>query len=76
METAQDKDMIIGGVGVTDTAITLKDGNPSRDPNGEIIIGAVSIPKRSAGILTLVHPNLLDSRLVYRVKDYDLDDKL
>jgi hypothetical protein len=75
METAQDKDMLIGGVGVTDTAITLKDGNPSRDPNGEIIIERVN-PKEVGWDPNAVHPNLLDSRWAYRVKDYDLDDAI
>ena len=41
METQQDKDMVIGGIGVTDTAITIKKGEPTKDPNGEIVIERV-----------------------------------
>ena len=37
VETKQDFDLAIGGVGVTDTAVTLKDGVPTRLPGGEII---------------------------------------
>lgn len=74
-ETRQDKDLIIGGVGVTDTAITLKDGSASRDPNGEILEERVD-PKEVGWDPAAVHPNLLDARWVYRVKDYDLDEAM
>jgi len=68
-ETRQDKDLIIGGVGVTDTAITLKAGNPTRLPSGEIIEERVD-PCECGWDPSAVHPNLLDARWVYRVRDY------
>lgn len=68
-ETRQDKDMIIGGIGATDTAITLKAGNPTRLPNGEIIEERVD-PCEVGWDPAAVYPNLLDSKWVYRVKDY------
>lgn len=73
METRQDMDMVIGGVGVTDTCLTLNGGEPTRDPNGEIITERVS-PLEAGYDPTATQPNLLDSRWAYRAKDYDIED--
>lgn len=75
METMQDKDMVIGGIGVTDTAITLKMGYPTRDPNGEIITERVD-PLSVGYDPDATMPNLTDSRWVYRAKDYDPDEAM
>lgn len=73
METRQDKDLIVGGIGVTDTAITVKQGAATRDPNGEIITERVD-PITVGWDPDAVHPNLTDARWVYRAKDYDVEE--
>jgi len=75
METRQDMDLIVGGIGVTDTAVTVKQGEPTRDPNGEILIERVD-PLQVGWDPDAIHPNLLDSRWAYRAKDYDVDEAL
>jgi hypothetical protein len=69
-ETRQNLDLIVGGVGVTDSMITLKDGSATRDPNGEIIEERVD-PRQTGWDPACDSPNLLGSRWVYRVKQYD-----
>jgi hypothetical protein len=73
METRQDMDFIIGGLGCTDTAATLKIGAPTRDPNGEIIVERVD-PCEVGYDPAAIMPNLLDSGWVYRVKEYDVEE--
>jgi len=73
METRQDMDFIIGGIGCTDTAATLKIGAPTRDPNGEIIVERVD-PCEVGYDPAAIMPNLLDSGWVYRVKEYDVEE--
>lgn len=73
VETRQDMDLITGGVGVTDTAITLKSGNPTRDPNGEAIVERVD-PLHCGWDPEARETNLLDSNWVYRAKDYDIEE--
>lgn len=73
METRQDMDMVIGGVGATETCLTLNGGEPTRDPNGEIIVERVN-PLETGYDPAATQPNLLDSRWVYRVKDYDIEE--
>lgn len=72
-ETRQDRDLIVGGVGVTDTTITLEDGSATRDPNGEIIVERVKATEVGWDPLS-EKPGLLDSRWVYRVKEYDVEE--
>ena len=72
-ETRQDRDLIVGGVGVTDTTITLEDGSATRDPNGEIIVERVKATEVGWDPLA-EKPGLLDSRWVYRVKEYDVEE--
>lgn len=73
METRQDLDLIVGGIGCTDTAITTKEGIASRLPGGEVLEERVDMlqvgydPESS-------YPNILDSRWVYRAKDYDVEE--
>ena len=74
-ETNQDLDLLIGGIGVTDTAITLNGGDPSRDPNGEIIEERVN-PRQVGWDGTARYPNVLDSRWVWRWKDYDVQEAM
>lgn len=73
IETKQDLDLIIGGIGFTDTAITLKAGTPTRDPSGEIITERVE-PSEVGWDPTAVEPNITDSRWIYRVKEYDVQE--
>lgn len=75
IETQQDGDMLIGGVGMIDTAMTYSEGYATNDPNGQIIKGKLDIMQ------TFWDPfakdaNLLDARWVGYEKDYDLDDAL
>lgn len=72
-ETKQEKDLVIGGVGVTDTVITLNAGAATRDPYGEIIVSRVD-PLEVGWDPAAVEDNLLDSRWVYRCKEYDVDE--
>ncbi len=72
-ETRQDMDFVIGGVGATDTCLTLNGGEPTRDPNGEIIVERVN-PLEVGYDPASTQANLLDSRWVYRVKDYDAEE--
>lgn len=73
METRQDLDLIVGGIGCTDTGITTKEGLATRLPGGEVIEERVDMlhvgydPEAT-------HPNLLDSGWVYRAKDYDCEE--
>lgn len=73
METRQDLDLIVGGIGCTDTAITTKEGIASRLPGGEVLEERVDVlqvgwdPESS-------YPNILDSRWAYRAKDYDVEE--
>jgi len=73
METRQDMDMVIGGIGATDTCLTLNGGEATRDPNGEIIVERVN-PLEVGYDPAATQPNLLDSRWVYRVKEYDAEE--
>lgn len=73
IETKQDMDMIIGGIGVTDTLTTLKMGSPTRDPNGEVIVERVD-PLHCGWDTEARETNLLDSNWVYRAKDYDVGE--
>lgn len=72
-ETRQDKDLLIGGIGVTDTAITTKMGQPTRLPHGEIIEERVD-PLECGYDPSSVSANLLDSKWVYRAKDYYVEE--
>lgn len=73
METRQDLDLIVGGIGATDTAITTKQGTATRLPGGEVIEERVDMLHVGYDP-EAVHPNLLDSRWVYRAKDYDVEE--
>lgn len=73
IETRQDLDMIIGGIGITDTATTLKTGMATRDPNGEVLVERVD-PLHCGWDPEARETNILDSRWIYRAKDYDVEE--
>jgi len=75
METLQDKDLFIGGIGITDTAITLKMGEATRTPSGEILEDRVD-PLHAGWDPSASMPNKLDSKWVYRAKDYDTEEAM
>lgn len=75
IETKQDFDLAIGGVGVVDTAISSKDGTPSRLPGGEIIKERVD-PLQCGWDPLDESPNLIYSKWAWRAKDYDLPEAL
>lgn len=75
VETQQDHDMLMGGVGAVETAMTYGEGFATSDPNGQILKGKLELPQ------TFWDPfaketNLTDARWVGYEKDYDLDDAL
>jgi hypothetical protein len=70
VETKQDFDLGIGGVGVTDTAISLKDGTPTRLPGGEILKERVD-PLECGWDSTADHPNA--GGWAWRAKNYDTE---
>jgi len=73
MESAATLEMLIGGVGITDTAVTYGQGYVSTDPNGEVIIGPVDID--SAGWdPTARLPNVIEARWKYYKKEYELEE--
>lgn len=75
VETKQDMDLIIGGVGATDTALTERMGYATRDPNGEILVERVDPLTVGYDPLSSA-PNLTDTRWVYRAKEYDVEEAL
>lgn len=75
IETQQDGDMLIGGVGAVDTAMSYGEGYASSDPNGEIIKGKLDMMQVGYDPFAR-ETNLLDSRWAYVDKDYALDDAL
>lgn len=73
VETRQDLDVLIGGYGVIDHAVTLKDGSATRDPNGEIVMERVN-PLHVGWDHLACAPNLIDRRFEFRAKDYPLEE--
>lgn len=73
VETKQDMDLVIGGIGVTDTALTERMGYATRDPNGEILVERVD-PLTVGFDPLCMSPNLTDSRWVYRTKEFDVKE--
>lgn len=73
IETRQDMDMVIGGIGVTDTVVSEKMGFATRDPNGEVIDERVD-PLHVGYDPLCSEPNLLDSKWVYRTKEFDVEE--
>lgn len=75
IETQMDGDMLIGGIGAVETAMTYGDGYASTDPNGQIIKGKLDIMAVFWDGFAK-ETNLLDARWVGYEKDYALDDAL
>jgi hypothetical protein len=73
VETRQDFDFVIGGIGATDTCITLNGGEATKDPNGEILVERVN-PLEVGYDPQATAPNLLDSGWAYRAKDFDVEE--
>lgn len=75
IETQQDGDMLIGGIGAIETAMTYGEGYASSDPNGQIIKGKLDMTQVFWDPFAK-ETNLLDARWVGYEKDYALDDAL
>lgn len=75
IETQQDGDMLIGGVGAVETAMTYGEGMATTDPNGEILKGKLEIEQTGWDPFAKA-TGLTDARWVFTEKDYDLDDAL
>lgn len=75
VETQQDGDLLIDGIGATETAVTYGEGHASRNPNGEIICGRLDV--NSLGWDPAARAtNLLDARFVWYKKEYHIDEAL
>jgi hypothetical protein len=74
IETEMDMDMLIGGIGVSETAMSYGEGYSTTSPNGEILMTALDFltvwPDKGRS------KNLTDIRFVGVSKDYDLDEAL
>jgi hypothetical protein len=75
IETQQDGDLLIGGVGAIETAMTYGEGYASSDPNGSIIKGKLDM-MRTGWDPFAKETNLLDARWAYYEQDYALEDAL
>lgn len=75
VETDQDADMMICGVGATETDLSYLVGNSTTNPNGEIIKVRL-VPDKTGWDPTSVAKNLLDARWAFYFDDYDLKDAL
>ncbi|CAM5999257.1 unnamed protein product [Sphagnum balticum] len=75
IETQQDGDMLIGGIGAVETAMTYGEGFASTDPNGQIIKGKLDMMQVFWDSYAR-ETNLLDARWAGYEKDYALDDAL
>lgn len=75
VETDQDTDMFVGGVGTTDTDLSYIVGNATTDPNGEIIKSRIP-PDRSYWDPNARSKNLLDSRWAGYSEDFELKEAL
>lgn len=75
LETQQDSDMLIGGIGAIETAMTYDQGYSSTDPNGQIIKGVLDMMTVGWDPFAK-ETNLLDARWAFYEKEYDLDDAL
>lgn len=74
-ETQQDVELLIGGYGAVDTALSWDTGYATREPNGEIVMSVLDSEKvwwdASAR-----KTNLLDAKFVGYDKEFDLEDAM
>jgi len=75
VETQQDGDMLIGGYGAIDTAMTYGIGQATTDPNGQVIVGRLN------PLVVFWDPkardtNLLDAGFCGYKKTYKLEDAM
>ena len=75
VETQQDGDMLMIGLGVVETAMTYGEGFASRSANGEIIMGCVDLDNYWYDSEAR-ETNLLDRRYDGVTKKYHIDDAL
>lgn len=75
IETQADSDMLVGGYGAVETAMTYGLGQATTDPNGQILMGRVD-PLTVFWDPYARETNLLDSRWCGYKKDYALDDAM
>jgi len=75
LETEQDLDMLICGVGATDTDLSYIVGNATTDPNGEILKAKIDVNKLYWHPAT-TDKNLLSSPFAGYYEEYDLKEAL
>ena len=75
LESEQDKQMIICGIGATETDISYIIGNATTMPYGEILKTTLD-PENVGWDPTAKSMNILDARWAYYFIDYDLKDAL
>jgi hypothetical protein len=74
-ETQQDGDLLIGGYGAVETAMSYTIGQSTTDPNGRIIKGRLD-PLQVGWDPFAKDTNLLDSRWVFSEQVYSMDDAI
>lgn len=74
-ETQQDGDLLVGGYGAVETAMTYTNGQSTTDPNGTVIKGRIN-PLDVGWDPFATDTNILDARWVFSEKTYALEDAL
>lgn len=73
IETAQDRDLIVGGIGIVETNLVYGDGYATRNPNGEVEMMVLD-PLACGWDPNARMPNLIDSRFCYFLRTYDVEE--
>ena len=74
-ESQCDRDMLIGGIGAVETALSYGEGYATKEKNGEIIMGCLD-PLAVFYDPASCTPNLLDARYCGITKQYELEEAL
>lgn len=73
VESDQDRDMLICGIGATDTNLTYNDYDATTDPNGEIVKECIPIIYEAWWDPAAKAKNLTDASYVFRAKTFHLE---
>lgn len=75
VETQQDGDMLINGIGAVETAMSYGEGHVSHEVDGAILMGRLD-PLAVGYDPFAKDTNILDARWVYYCKEYHIDEAL
>lgn len=75
VETQQDGDMLMCGLGAVETAMTYEEGYSSKSPNGEVVMSCIDLDTFWYDAAAR-ETNLIDARYMGVSKQYHLDDAL